>query len=64
MGRGMGFEVLAQLQAQEGSQKGYLEMGLNQPGEGNKQREAKCMSNEDAQPLVTDWSQKTKARVK
>ena len=63
-GEGVGLEVLGQLQAQEGSQKGYLEMGLNRPGEGNKQREAKCMSNEDAQPLVTDWPQKAKARVK
>ena len=44
--------------------KGYLETGFNRPREGNKQREAKCTSNEDAQPLVTDWSQKTKARVK
>lgn len=64
VGVGVGFEVLVQLQAQEGSQKGYLEMGLNQPREGNKQREAKCTSNEDAQPLVTDWPQKAKARVK
>ena len=59
-----GLGVGVQLQAQEGSQKGYLEMGLNQPGERNKQREAKCTSNEDAQPLVTDWPQKAKARVK
>lgn len=27
--------------------KGYLEMGLNRPGEGNKQREAKYTSNEE-----------------
>lgn len=43
--------------------KRYLEMGLNRPGEGNKQREAKYTSNEDAQPLATDWPQQTKARA-
>lgn len=62
-GRG-GLRYWCSFKPRKAVRKGYLEMGLNRRGEGNKQREAKCTSNEDAQPLVTDWSQKTKARVK